>query len=153
MFGNYSNFRNYWFRAKESYKRLVETSECIFNMFCLRDSCSKSNACVTCEKHCWKIHEHLVTDVYNFMLLYLECTQRHSCRKRTWYCNTDDTRACSSSEIQEKRNGQKKYLSTQTCSCYKASILLWKNDLVKILFWHETNFKSFPQKFKYQRCI
>ena len=29
---------------------------------------------------------------------------------------------------------------------YKASKFLWKNDLAKSLFWHETNFESFSLK-------
>ena len=48
-----------------------------------------------------------MTDAYIFMLLYLECKQRYSCRKRIWYCNTNENGTHSSSEIQENRNGRK----------------------------------------------
>ena len=56
------------------------------------------------KRNCWKIPEHIVI----FMLLYLKCTLSYSCRKKNWYCNTDDIGTRSSSEIQEKRNGRKK---------------------------------------------
>ena len=45
-----------------------------------------------------------------------------------------------SSEIQENRNGQKKYFLTKTYKCYKADNFPWKNELAKSLSWHETNF-------------
>ena len=55
------------------------------------------------------------------------------------YCNTHDTGACSSSEIERNRNRRKKEFLTKT-KCFKASKFLWNNDLVKSLFCHETNF-------------
>ena len=51
-------------------------------------------------------------------------------RERTWYSNADKTGARSNSEIQEKRKGQKKYLSAKACKCYKPRKLLWKNHSV-----------------------
>ena len=66
-----------------------------------------NHRCVICKTNGWTIPEHIVTDVYISMLLYLQCTYRYNCRERIWCSNTDDTRARSSSEIQEKSNGQK----------------------------------------------
>ena len=89
---------------------------------------------IICEINGWKIPGHIITYVYIFLLLYLYCTQ--------WYCCRDRTGARSSSEIQEKRNGQKNNFLTKTYKCYKASKLLLKNDLAKSLFWHTFSFKS-----------
>ena len=68
--------------------------------------------------------------------------QGYWCRERIWYCNTNDTGASSGSDIQDKRNGQKKLL-TNTYKCYKASKFLSKNDLATFSIWHEKN--SFPK--------
>ena len=52
--------------------------------------------------------EQIVADVLSSCcFIYNTRRDRYSCRKRIRYCNTDDTRARSSSEIGEKRNGQK----------------------------------------------
>ena len=51
-----------------------------------------------------KTPEHIVTDIYIFMLLYLEPTQRYRCRERIWYYNTDETGAHSCSEVQKNKN-------------------------------------------------
>ena len=69
----------------------------IFNMFGLRESCSKAQTYYI--KHSWA---HSC-----WCLLYLECIQRYCCRERIWYYNTYDTGARSSSEIQEKEMDKK----------------------------------------------
>ena len=46
----------------------------------------------------------------------------------------------------KKKMGEKKYLLTKTCKCYKAITFLWKNDLARVYFNMKQTLRVFLSK-------